>query len=203
VVPDNAQREIISLCYMKLNLFGFSTLGQGAMSSKAIILLLLLFSAVNRSASQNYLIGVRGGASLDCDPGRFRQVEGFAGWNLPWKWNTRFDFNLLPRLESSAGVLDGGSEAGFVGTAGPVLELRRKFFPLSIEGGASPTFLSRYRFETKDLGGRFQFTDHIGLDWHFKENFDIGCRFQHMSNAGIYKHNPGLNLEMLTADYTF
>jgi lipid A 3-O-deacylase len=163
---------------------------------------LLIFLCCSAQA-QDFLVGVRGGASLDCEPGRFRQVEAFAGWNLPWRWNSYFDLNLLPRLETSAGVLDGGSKAGFDGTLGPVLELRRGNFPLSIEGGASPTLLSRYRFDTRNLGGRFQFTDHIGLDWHFTEHFIAGLRFQHMSNAGIYKHNPGLNLEMLSVAYSF
>jgi lipid A 3-O-deacylase len=164
---------------------------------------LFLFFLTYSGYAQSFLFGVRGGASLDCDPGRFRQAEVFGGWNLPWQWNPCLDLSLLPRLETSAGVLDGGSEAGFVGTAGPVLELRYRRFPLSIEGGASPTLLSRYRFDAKDLGGRFQFTDHIGLNWRFTRHFDMGIRFQHMSNAGIYKHNPGLNLEMLTAAYTF
>jgi lipid A 3-O-deacylase PagL len=172
-------------------------------SNSNLTLILLLVSFALCGHAQTFLVGVRGGASLDCDPGRFRQMDAFAGWNLPWRWNSYCDLSLLPRLETSAGVLDGGSVAGFVGTAGPVLELRKGNLPLSIEGGASPTLLSRYRFDSRDLGGRFQFTDHIGLNWNFSEHFDLGVRFQHMSNAGIYRRNPGLNLEMLSFAYTF
>jgi hypothetical protein len=41
------------------------------------------------------------------------------------------------------------------------------------------------------------------LDWHITKDFTVGWRYQHMSNAGIYKHNPGLNLMMLSASYSF
>ena len=54
-----------------------------------------------------------------------------------------------------------------------------------------------------DLGGWFEFTDHVGLNWHITKQFTVGWRYQHMSNAGIYARNPGLNLQMLSVSYSF
>jgi len=72
-----------------------------------------------------------------------------------------------------------------------------------LEGGSSPTLLSRYRFEGMDFGERFQFTSHIGLIWYLTDRVSLGYRFQHMSNAGLASPNPGLNLEMLELSYHF
>jgi hypothetical protein len=170
---------------------------------KRIVMFLLLFSMAAHLPAQDYLIGVRGGSSFQSNAGYFRQADVFADRNLPWQWDTYFGLSLKPRVEGSLGWLSGGTQDGFVGTLGPVVELRQGKFPLTLDGGASPTILSRYNFSEKDIGGRFEFTDHVGLDWHFEKWFTVGWQYQHMSNAGIYKHNPGLNLQVLSASYSF
>jgi hypothetical protein len=162
-----------------------------------------LFLSACPGEAQDYLVGVRGGALLDEHTGYFRQTDVFVSRGLPWEWNSYFGLSFKPRVEASLGWLDGGSRDGVVGTMGPVIELREGKFPVTLEGGVSLTCLSRYNFEEKDLGGRFQFTDHVGLNWHVTKCFTLGCRFQHMSNAGIYRRNPGLNLEMLSAGFSF
>ena len=161
-----------------------------------------LFSSANSVKAQVY-IGLRGGTSLDDCAGYFRQTEVFSGIDLPWQWEPGFNWSLTPRIEASAGWLSGGSKDGFIGTLGPAMELRKGRFPLTLEGGASPTFISRYKYGEKDFGGRFQFTDHIGLNLYVSEHLVIGLRFQHMSNAGIYRGNPGVNIEGLTTSYSF
>jgi len=170
---------------------------------KVVILFVLLFSMADYVGAQDYLVGVRGGSSFESDAGYFRQAEVFAGANLPWHWDPCFGLYLKPRMEASAGCLSGGQDDGFIGTLGPVIEVGEGKFPVVFAGGASPTLLSRYNFRERDLGGRFQFTDHLGFDWHVTKCFTVGWRFQHMSNAGIYRHNPGLNLQMLSSSYSF
>lgn len=170
---------------------------------KVVILFVLLFSRACYVGAQDYLVGARGGSSFETDAGIFRQADIFAGWNLPWHWDPCLGLNLKPRVEASAGCLSGGQEDGFVGTLGPVVELNEGKIPVTLEGGVSPTLLSRYDFSERDLGGRFEFTDHLGFDWHVTKCFTVGWRFQHMSNAGIYRHNPGLNLQMLSSSYSF
>jgi lipid A 3-O-deacylase len=153
--------------------------------------------------AQDYLVGLRAGSSFESDAGDFQQVDVSRSRYLPWLWGSRDRWNLKPRWEVSAGWLDDRGRQGFVGTTGPVLELRAGKFPVTLEGGVSLTALSRYESPDRDLGGRFQFTDHVGLDWHITKRFTLGWRYQHTSNAGIYSRNPGLNLQMLSVSYTF
>ena len=165
--------------------------------------LILLPLCHARARAQDFSAGVRGGASFESDAGDFQQVDLFASKYLPWCWDPRNSWTLQPRWEGSTGWLDDEGHQGFVGTTGPVLELRKGTFPITLEGGVSLTALSRSNFPGRNLGGWFEFTDHVGLDWHVKKQFTVGWRYQHMSNAGIYKHNPGLNLQMFSVAYNF
>ena len=90
-----------------------------------------------------------------------------------------------------------------MGTLGPSLVLGRRRLPLSVEGGISPTMLSEYEFASKNLGSIVQFTSHVGLSWEFAPHWRLGYRFQHMSNAGLGSHNPGLNLHVFGLSYVF
>lgn len=162
-----------------------------------------LLSLACDSQAQDYLVGVRGGTSFENDAGDFQQVDVYAGRYLPWLWGYENGLNFKPRVEASAGWLHSEGESGFVGSLGPLVELRIKKFPITVEGGVSLTALSRSSFPERNLGGWFEFTDHVGINWHITKQFTIGWRYQHMSNAGIYNHNPGLNLQMLSASYSF
>jgi len=154
-------------------------------------------------AQDIWSVGTRGGVSFNSSLHRFSQAEAFADMNLPWHWDFYSDWRFQPGLDASAGWLNGEHANAFVGTVGPVLELRKGTFPLVLEGGSSPTLLSRDRFGSRDFGEAFQFTSHIGLAWDITDHIRLGYRFQHMSNAGISSVNPGLNVQMLTVSYRF
>jgi lipid A 3-O-deacylase len=147
--------------------------------------------------------GVRFGLSPASDDHKFHQAEVTANWNLPWAWSLGSRWRLESRIDASAGWLgDPGGDAA-IGTVGPSLVLRLEGFPVTLEGGVSPTLLSRQEFATKNLGSYFQFTSHAGLNWDFAPHWRLGYRFQHMSNAGIGSPNPGLNLHMIGVSYLF
>jgi hypothetical protein len=174
-----------------------------AQAVKATVILFFLFLAVGRGEALDFSAGVRGGFSFQNDSHQFTQIEAFGASNLPWHLKVYSDWALTPRLEASAGWLGNENADAFVGTLGPSVELSKGKFPLTLIGGASPTLLSRYRFGGVDFGDRFQFTDYIGFNWRITDGFSAACRFQHMSNAGISSHNPGLNLLMFSANYNF
>jgi lipid A 3-O-deacylase len=46
---------------------------------------------------------------------------------------------------------------------------------------------------------------HIGLGCRFggKRSYEVGYRFQHMSNAGIKRPNAGMNFHQLRVQYHF
>lgn len=162
---------------------------------------LLMFACP--SQAQDYVVGVRGGSSFEDDAGDFQQVDVFAGRYLPWLWGSTNGVSFKPQVQASGGWLHNNSDNGFVGTLGPVIELQIRKFPVTLEGGASLSALSRSDFPQRNLGGWFEFTDHLGFNWHITKQLTLGWRYQHMSNAGIYKKNPGLNLQMLSMSYSF
>ena len=71
-----------------------------------------------------------------------------------------------------------------------------------IEAGIGVSFFSTPYNNAGNNGGiSFQFADHIGAGYVFKNNLDLGLRLQHYSNAGISNHNSGENLLFVRAAY--
>ncbi|MCC6531945.1 MAG: acyloxyacyl hydrolase [Burkholderiales bacterium] len=56
------------------------------------------------------------------------------------------------------------------------------------------------RFSTQ-----FQFGDHVGIGLRFgqRQAFDLGYRYQHLSNAGIKHPNQGINFHQVRLQYHF
>ncbi|MEY2428504.1 MAG: hypothetical protein QOJ40_1389 [Verrucomicrobiota bacterium] len=168
-----------------------------------LIINLLPAAASRAGAFSLESAGIRYGFPADTRSQGFKQVEAFLNCNLPLHWTLFDNWPLQSRLDASLGWLGRDRADAVLATLGPTLVVRYKELPLSLEGGASVTGLSRDVFGTKDLGSMFQFTSHIGLNWNFAERFRAGYRFQHMSNAGISEPNPGLNLHVVAVSYLF
>jgi Lipid A 3-O-deacylase (PagL) len=149
------------------------------------------------------MIGLRVGISDNRNDEDFRQYEGFASLNLPWSWSLGSDWTLATYLEVNAGILNGGGESAFVGSIGPGLYFAGLRDRVGIYLGVNPSVISRHNFGDDDLGGPFQFTSHIGIDFNVTPHFAVGYRLQHMSNFVFYDSNPGLNLHMIEAAYRF
>ena len=149
-------------------------------------------------------IGARGGASFTGGQGgEFYQAEAFADWNLPWKTESDSGWFLQTKLTLSVGWLGGtGINAGEANLA-PAVGLGRRHFPLWLEGGIGPTFITNYDFSALNFGERLQFTSFVGVNLDLTSHWRLGYRFQHMSNAGLARSNPGLNLNMLALSYAF
>ncbi len=147
--------------------------------------------------------GVRAGFSANRSGAAFHQVDAELNANTPWSWDLGGDWWLKVQGEASAGWLGDPGHNAFIASVGPCAVLGHNNLPVSLDGGMSPTFLGHPDFGTKNFGGNAQFTTHAGV------NVDIGCafrvsyRFQHMSNAGLDVHNPGLNLHVFGVSYRF
>ncbi len=148
-------------------------------------------------------VGTRLGFYPDGANGHFYEVDAAANWNLPWSWELGSSWRLQSRVDLSVGWLGQSSANAALGSAGPTLIGFLKTFPLSVEAGVSPTIISRSNFPSKDFGDLFQFTSHVGFSFDVAPKVRVGYRFQHMSNAGLSRHNPGLNLHMLGVSYLF
>lgn len=73
-----------------------------------------------------------------------------------------------------------------------------------LEGGIGANLMS----ELYDNGGRqmstaFEFGDHIGIGYVFRNNLDVGLRLQHFSNGSIKHPNDGVNFAFLRVAYPF
>jgi lipid A 3-O-deacylase len=57
----------------------------------------------------------------------------------------------------------------------------------------------------RQFGSAFQFGDHVGAGLRFGEKgqFDLGYRYQHLSNAGIKGPNQGINFHQIRLQYHF
>ena len=148
-------------------------------------------------------MGFRAGISDHRDDEDYQQYEGFAIWALPWYWQLSTDWTMGTYLEMNAGVLTGGGESAFVGSIGPGIHFTGFGEHVVISMGINPTIISQHSFGDDNFGGPLQFTSHIGLNLNFFRHFTMGYRLQHMSNAGIYSSNPGVNIHMIEAGYRF
>ena len=148
-------------------------------------------------------IGFRGGVNDNGNDEDFHQYESFITWSLPWDRNWDSGWSLETYLEGNAGLLRGGEESAFVGSIGPGICFTIFKEIIDISMGINPTIISKHKFGDENLGGPIEFTSHIGLNFNLGRHFTIGYRLQHMSNAVLYKHNPGLNMHMLEAAYRF
>ncbi len=148
-------------------------------------------------------IGLRGGVNDHINDEDFKQVDGFSTWSLPWsrQWDTGWALGTY--LEANAGVLRAAGKTGFVGAIGPGIYITGFNEKIEITMGINPTVISRHKYGDENLGGPIAFTSHIGFALNFTRHLFIGYRLQHMSNAVLYEHNPGLNMHMIEIGYRF
>jgi opacity protein-like surface antigen len=75
-----------------------------------------------------------------------------------------------------------------------------------LEAGVGAHVLSKSSVSTeRRFGTLFQFGSHLGLGLRFglKQAYDIGYRYQHLSNASIKQPNQGINFHLLRLQYHF
>ena len=65
--------------------------------------------------------------------------------------------------------------------------------------------MSNNRIGVKNMSTNFQFGDHVGAGYRFgaKQSFDLAYRYQHLSNAGIKRPNPGINFHQIRLHYHY
>ena len=143
-----------------------------------------------------------GGAS---DTARVRQVGVVAGWTRPaplwqgdaWRLRLRHEGVLAAwHVPQARDVVEVGYS--------PVLRLERPlqgsanvFF---VEGSIGVRLLSHTRVAPdRSLSTAFQFSDMIGmgLQWGREGRSTLGLRYQHISNLGIKRPNPGMDFALL------
>jgi lipid A 3-O-deacylase len=74
-----------------------------------------------------------------------------------------------------------------------------------LEGGVGAHLLSSTRLDDKSFGSAFQFAEHLGFGYRFGVSgaYDLGYRFQHISNGNIKDPNDGINFHQIRLQYWF
>lgn len=75
-----------------------------------------------------------------------------------------------------------------------------------IEGGAGANYISRQSIGSRDLGGSFIFSPSGGAGYVFSRkgrDCALSLRYRHISNAGIYSENAGMDSLYLMGTISF
>ncbi|MCA1791267.1 MAG: acyloxyacyl hydrolase [Thioalkalivibrio sp.] len=166
----------------------------------AMVALLSSLMITPMAHAQKDHFGVRIGGSANSGSEQFTVGEIYLRHALPWTWRPSTHWRLTTHLEGGAAVLDGRGNTGAALSVGPVGVWDRDGARWRFEIGIKPTVLSEDRYGSRDLGGHFHFTSHLGIRYQLHPRFSVGYRVQHISNAGISSPNPGLDLHLLTLD---
>lgn len=110
----------------------------------------------------------------------------------PWRENGRG----LWRLEIAAGAVASPETTVPFVSAGPLLHAplwRRNVY---VEFGVSPTVLGSSKLNGRRLGGRFHFTSAlaVGMTFGRRNASALALHYQHTSNAGLNRDNPGIDM---------
>ncbi|RKP59085.1 acyloxyacyl hydrolase [Pararobbsia silviterrae] len=130
--------------------------------------------------------------------------------NLHWWQMGDWSFSLLgefhaAQIRNTEGV-DPRTVAAFGVT--PVFRIGKDGGPIRpfFEAGVGVRLLSGVHLnEAYDISTAFQFADMVGVGLKFggKGQYELGYRFEHLSNASIKRPNPGINFEQLYVGYMF
>ena len=140
------------------------------------------------------------------------------GFGLQWDWGVEWfpvgDWYLGGYWEASFSYWDG--EEGWTGTESlgefgiaPVFRIQSHnpiygLWPY-LEGAIGLHVMTDDELGKKDFSIPFTFGDHLGTGARFGTNgqYEIGYRFQHLSNAGLWDSNPGINFHLARFVYHF
>ncbi len=160
-----------------------------------LFLLCLVFPLSGLAQPTMVELGLRGGMDGTSVQENYSVGEVYYLHNLPWRTELSPDVTLSTRLDTGVGYLEAASRSGawvavgvdaVLGMAGGLVEL---------EAGFRPTWLSRHEFGEDDFGGAVQFSSHAGAALNL-ERVVLNYRYQHISNAGLYEENRGINLHL-------
>ncbi|MEM7789959.1 MAG: acyloxyacyl hydrolase [Verrucomicrobiota bacterium] len=139
----------------------------------------------------------------DEDGDNFTGYEAFGTSKPFWSWDLSERNTLSTTLETAAGVIRGNSDtAGYV-RFGAAAHLSLGKLPLSVTINTGIQVLTEDTFGDFDLGGNFNFSSGVGVDWDLSKDWVVAYRFQHTSNASLYDANPGLDLHSFSIAYKF
>lgn len=158
-----------------------------------LLLLLCLPATVVAEEPPLWEFGLRGGMDATSVKENYSVGEVYLLRALPWQVALAGG-TLATRLDVGAAYLEANQDSGAWLAAGANVVWRAGRV-VEIEAGFRPAWLADHRFGEDDFGGGIQFISHGGIALHFAPVV-LSYRYQHLSNAGIYSKNDGLDLHL-------
>ena len=127
------------------------------------------------------------------------QFELFVAYGLPFakQWG---HWAYFSDIDITGGMISDRDQQAAIGSIGPRIGFKRH--PLIFDIGTRLTLVSDSGLGEKVLDGPVHFSSHFRIGLRISD-VEFGCRIQHMSNAGFYDSNPGLDLLVIDVGYYF
>lgn len=103
--------------------------------------------------------------------------------------------------EAAIGVMRDKINCSLLFSIGPTLKLINYKNIVSVSSGIKPSLITNRIFNDFDFGGIFNFKSHISFTISPSKEVYLGFRFEHISNAGLYEKNPGVNFHYVEFVY--
>lgn len=140
--------------------------------------------------------GVRHGVFIEQSVSALKLQEDYELVALVYRFSFPLSSHWELNLEPRAGYAWSPEETYEIGL--PVMLRLKQLFGTRwtgfVEGGVGPIWLD---VETYEQGCVFNFIDQVGLGLSYAvrpdRRFEFGCRFRHVSNAGLDRDNGGIN----------
>ncbi len=158
------------------------------------LLLLWLTGTAVAAESPNWELGLRGGMEATGTLEQYDAGEIYLLRTLPWH-NELAGGVLTARFDLGLGYLESDHDGGCWLAGGADLVYSLAGGLIDLEAGFRPTWLMDHIYGSDDFGGDLQFTSHGGIALYL-DPVAISYRYQHISNASIYKDNDGLDLHL-------
>jgi lipid A 3-O-deacylase len=150
------------------------------------------------------------GASIESGYG---EGTAMARVNLRWNWDKQWavgqNWAATAFLESGIGNWrgrrPGGKNLWEIGVT-PVFRLNSKQSGFFWEAGIGGHLMSQDRMDnTREFGSHFNFGDLIGFGWRLGNTgrYELGYRFEHLSNANTAMPNGTINFQEIRLGYNF
>ena len=174
--------------------------------------LVMFFLSLSPASEARWgLNAATGWAASEIHPYRLAAIWSFRSINS----FTASSWRVFPMWETSVGYWDGdvvlrkgGNDKIVAMTTGPLF--RWQFEPRNInkpsvylEIGVAASWLSDTNISGRRLSTHFQFEDKgaVGLCFGQNQQYDMGIRVIHYSNASIKRPNNGVNMMLLSVGY--
>ncbi len=152
------------------------------------------------SAQASPSVALTLGSGTDADLTQLSLITHRGFWSHQfangWSASAHLEFGIA----EVNGKLSGANKGIVVLGVTPVLRFEPKKSPGFFEFGIGANYFDQKRIHSnKSVGTNFEFGDLIGLGVKLgeKDQFEIGYRLIHYSNAGISASNPGINFHQI------